>query len=64
MHGMKNNIPTAAGSLNMGDRIRIQSVPWSSVEDKYGAFNRKEINSPAAELEDIFWSEEIPESEQ
>ena len=64
LHGMKNNIPTEAGSLNPGDRIRIQSVPWSRVEDKYGAFNRKEINGPAAELEDIFWSEEIPESEQ
>jgi hypothetical protein len=64
LHGMKNNIPTEAGSLNAGDRIRIPSVPWSRVEDKYGAFNRKEINGPAAELEDIFWSEEIPESEQ
>lgn len=64
LHGMKNNIPTAASSLNTGDRIRIQSAPWSSVEDKYGAFNRKEINGPAAELEDVFWSEEIPESEQ
>ena len=61
LHGMKNNIPTAASSLSPGDRIHIQSVPWGSVEDKYGAFNRKEINGPAAELEDIFWSEAIPE---
>lgn len=64
LHGMKNNIPTAASSLNPGDRIRIQSVPWSSVEDKYGAINRKEPSGPAAELEDIFWSEEIPAAEQ
>lgn len=64
LHGMKNNIPTAATSLNPGDRIRVQSVPWISVEDKYGAINRKELTGPAAELEDIFWSEEIPEAEQ
>ena len=64
LHGMKNNIPTAASELNPGDKIHLQSVPWSNVEEKYGAINRKELSGPAAELEDIFWSEEIPEAER
>lgn len=64
VHGMKNNIPTAASELNPGDKIHLQSVPWSNVEEKYGAINRKELSGPAAELEDIFWSEEIPEAER
>jgi alginate O-acetyltransferase complex protein AlgJ len=64
LHGMKNNIPTSASELNPGDKIHLQSVPWSTVEEKYGAINRKELSGPAAELEDIFWSEEIPEAER
>ena len=64
LHGMKNNMPTAASELNPGDKIHLQSVPWSTVEEKYGAINRKELSGPAAELEDIFWSEEIPEAER
>jgi alginate O-acetyltransferase complex protein AlgJ len=64
LHGMKSNIPTAACELNPGDKIHLQSVPWSTVEEKYGAINRKELTGPAAELEDIFWSEEIPEAER
>lgn len=36
-------------------------LPWSAVEDQYGSINRKELSGPAANIEEIFWSESVPE---
>ncbi len=35
-------------------------LPWSAVEDKYESINRKELSGPAANIEEIFWSESVP----
>ena len=61
LHGMKNNALTSANQLKAGDTIQLEVVPWSAVEDQYGSINRKELSGPAANIEEIFWSESVPE---
>ena len=60
LHGMKNNALTSANQLKAGDTIQLEVVPWSAVEDQYGFINRKELSGPAANIEEIFWSESVP----
>ena len=60
LHGMKNNALTSANQLKAGDTIQLEVVPWSAVEDQYGSINRKELSGPAANIEEIFWSESVP----
>ena len=58
--GMTANEPTQAAALNPGDKISLSVVPWERVENKFGSITRIEIDGEAAELETVYWSENMP----
>jgi alginate O-acetyltransferase complex protein AlgJ len=60
LQGLKNNVPTAANTLNPGDKISIEPILWSTVEDKLGSINRREFSGSAADLDVIYWAEDVP----
>jgi len=60
LQGLKNNVPTAANTLNPGDKISIEPMLWSNVEDKLGTINRREFSGSAADLDVIYWTEDVP----
>ena len=62
--GLKNNVPTAANTLNPGDKISIEPILWNTVEEKFGSINRREFSGSAADLDVIYWSEEAPQVER
>lgn len=63
VQGLKNNVPTAANTLNPGDKISMEPILWSTVEDKFGSINRREFSGSAADLDVIYWAEEVPQVE-
>ena len=58
--GLKNNVPTVANALNPGDKISIEPIFWNTVEEKFGSINRREFSGSAADLDVIYWAEEVP----
>ena len=60
LHGMKDNVLTPANSLATGARVSLRIVPWNTVEEKYGTINRIELTGHAADIEAIYWSEDLP----
>jgi alginate O-acetyltransferase complex protein AlgJ len=57
IRGMTANVPTKASKIQTGDRVSLAVVPWETVEDKFGSITRIELDSPAAELDSIYWAD-------
>lgn len=57
IRGMTANVPTKASKIQAGDRVSLAVVPWETVEDKFGSITRIELDSPAAELDSIYWAD-------
>ena len=60
LHGMKNNVLTAANSLEPGERVTLRVVPWNTVQEKIGSLNRVELPGPAADIGEVYWASELP----
>ncbi len=60
--GMRDNRWTNAARWSPGQKLTLRLVPWENVEEKYGRFNRVELDDPDFKLIDLptFWAEEIP----
>ncbi len=59
LSGMTNGTLTPANALRAGDNISFRAVPWTTAEEKLGSINRLEISGPAADIEDIYWTEAV-----
>ena len=57
---MKNNVLTAANSLEPGERVTLRVVPWNTVQEKIGSLNRVELPGPAADIGEVYWASELP----
>jgi len=56
-YGMRDNVHTPANSLNSGDTLTFQAIPWNQAEETFGTINRIELDGPAAEIGEIFWTQ-------
>jgi hypothetical protein len=60
--GMRDNRWTNSARWSAGQKLTLRLVPWEDVAEKYGRFNRIELDDPDFKLIDlpIFWAEELP----
>jgi alginate O-acetyltransferase complex protein AlgJ len=49
---------TGAETLQAGKRLTLHLIPWEKVEAQVGSMNRSELQGSAAELQDVYWSDE------
>lgn len=56
VQAVRDKSPTRAASIKPGEKITLHLVPWSRVEERYGAMNRSELQGGAADLPDVYWS--------
>ena len=55
--GMRENQWTAAATFKVGQQVKLHLRPWTAVETEYGSYNRKELETEAAWLLDVYWGE-------
>ena len=58
--GMQNNKWTRAASYRTGQTVRLSVQPWEKVENKYGGYNRVELEGEHIFQLDPFWGESWP----
>jgi len=49
---------TGAESLHSGKRITLHLLPWDKVEAQFGSLNRSELQGVAADLPNVYWSDD------
>ena len=55
--GMRDDEWTKATSLKIGREVKLSVQPWGNVEDRYGSYNRKELDSEESWFMDVYWGE-------
>jgi alginate O-acetyltransferase complex protein AlgJ len=58
---MKDNVWSKAAGLRPGSRIKLRILCWDDVENRYGGFNRSELDDDDLSLETPCWGEKIEE---
>ena len=53
--GMRDNVITAASRFRRGQRVTLKLRPWSEVEQRYGSFQRIELQNEDTVFLDIYW---------
>lgn len=53
--GMRDNVVTASSRYKRGQRVALKVRPWGEVEQKYGSYQRIELQNDDAMLLDIYW---------
>lgn len=56
VQAVRDKISTGAESLRPGDRVTLHLVPWAKVEERFGSFNRSELQGASADLPDVYWA--------
>lgn len=62
VYGVRNRLQTGASLLHPGDRVFLRVVPWETKEAELGSIQRIEPAGPAADLEEIYWSDDYSTS--
>jgi hypothetical protein len=63
VYGLKNNLLTGAATLQTGQTISLQVVPWDTKENELGSIQRREPSGQEADLEGVYWSDYYSTSE-
>ena len=63
VYGLKNNLLTGAATLQTGQTISLQVVPWDTKENELGSIQRREPSGQEADLEGVYWSDNYSTSE-
>jgi alginate O-acetyltransferase complex protein AlgJ len=58
--GLKDNAATGSENLMPGDVIEAEVIPWDEAEPRYGSICRRELESDAAMIDTLYWTEEVP----
>ncbi|MBM3215670.1 hypothetical protein FJZ36_12230 [Candidatus Poribacteria bacterium] len=61
--GMQGNQAQPASRLRVGSRASFRLEPWSSAMDRYGSYNRIELESDDALFLDAYWGELMEEAQ-
>jgi alginate O-acetyltransferase complex protein AlgJ len=57
MWGMRNNTWTRAASYRVGQTIKLSLQPWEKVENKFGGYNRIDLEGDDIFRLDPYWAE-------
>ena len=58
LYGMRNHALTEASSLDVGQEVSLEVVPWEGKERELGSIQRVEPSGEEAELEGIYWTDD------
>ena len=55
--GMRDDQWTEAASLKIGREVGLRVQPWENVENRYGSYNRMELDSEESWFLNVYWGE-------
>ena len=58
--GMRDNRWTEATSLSLGQQVNLSLRAWNDVEQEYGSYQRRELDSEESWFLDVYWGETLP----
>ncbi|PCJ51460.1 MAG: hypothetical protein COA79_26210 [Planctomycetota bacterium] len=56
---MRENKLMPVAKFKKGQKIKVELIPWSKVQKKYGAYNRREVDDPMLMMLEVFWAEKL-----
>ena len=57
--GMRDDQWTKAASLKIGREVKLSVQPWGNVENRYGSYNRIELDSEESWFLNVYWGEMV-----